>query len=107
MSLFSGINSSEGVITAGVQSAKLPRIVQRLRAWRRRNCLSQRAAAEVMQANDCPISLAMLKSWEQGRRAPGKMAERVLQIFLKHHPTIENPPKYGRWTDRQKDGQAG
>ena len=103
MSLFSGIDSSEDVITAGVPSAKLPRIVQRLRAWRRRNGLSQRAAAEVMQAHDCPVSISTLQAWEQGRHQPGKLAERMLGVFLKEHPIIENPPKYGRWT-RGKDG---
>jgi DNA-binding transcriptional regulator YiaG len=85
-----------GVSVPGEKKQKppLPMIVRQLRAWRHRNGLSQRAAAQVMQEHNCDILLATLQAWERGYRQPGRLAKKTLAAFLRAHPRIENPPVF-------------
>jgi transcriptional regulator with XRE-family HTH domain len=69
-------------------------VIEQLIEWRRRNGLSQRGAAEVMEARQCPISINQIQAWEQSKRVPPRLEVQVLQRFLSEHPTIENPPIY-------------
>jgi transcriptional regulator with XRE-family HTH domain len=69
-------------------------VIEELIEWRRRNRLSQRAASEVMQARQCPISINQIQAWEQSKRVPPRLETQVLQRFLVENPTIENPPMY-------------
>jgi DNA-binding transcriptional regulator YiaG len=73
---------------------KLPMIVRKLVSWRKKNGLSQRAAAVVMQERQCDILLSSLQAWEQGKRQPGRSAKKVLSTFLDRNPTVENPPVF-------------
>jgi transcriptional regulator with XRE-family HTH domain len=53
--------------------------VEKLKAWRAANKLSQRQAAAVMGMYDLPVSIPSIQSWEQGVRTPGKLAARALE----------------------------
>ena len=99
-------NTLETVITlTGVPRARLPRIIVRLRAWRKRNGLSQRAAAEVMTREGYRVGVGSIRAWEIGRSAPGELATRALEAFLDAHPVITDPPKYGRWVHRRREDE--
>jgi DNA-binding transcriptional regulator YiaG len=81
---------------------RLPAVIQRLKAWREANKLSQRQAVAVMQARECPITLSTLQAWERSWRSPGQLASKALVAFLSQYPTITDAPVYGRW--RKKAG---
>ena len=57
-------------------------VVEKLKAWRTANKLSQRQAAAVMGMHDLPVSIPSIQSWEQGVQTPGKLAARALETFL-------------------------
>jgi DNA-binding transcriptional regulator YiaG len=78
-------------------TAKLPAVVQKLKAWRKTNKLSQRQAAAVMNAHDLPVLLETLQRWEGGFRSPGRLISKVLEAFLRDHPSITDAPVFGRW----------
>jgi transcriptional regulator with XRE-family HTH domain len=71
--------------------------VEKLKAWRAANKLSQRQAAAVMGMYDLPVSIPSIQSWEQRVQTPGKLAARALETFLEQHPKIIDAPAYGRW----------
>jgi hypothetical protein len=99
------VNALQDVLTiGGVPRQNLPPIVKRLKAWRERNGLSQRATSEVMHKAGVPIKLSTIQNWESGRNTPGELSSTVLRTFLDAHPVIEDPPKYGRWKGYQKPG---
>jgi len=78
-------------------------VVEKLKAWRTANKLSQRQAAAVMGIQDLPVSIPAIQSWEQGVTSPGKLAARALETFLEQHPKIADAPKFGRWSVPNKD----
>ena len=69
-------------------------MVLKLRAWRRRNELSQRAAAEVMNDRGFKLRLSTLQTWERGYRKPSELISWGLGKWLEENPRIENPPRY-------------
>jgi len=91
------------MILGGAVKEGLPPVIQRLIAWRKRNNLSQRAAAVVMQAAGYQVRLSAIQHWETGIRTPSPLAGKALETFLDQHPTIQNPPRFGRWIDRRKE----
>ena len=80
--------------TLTVDPEALPPIIKRLKKWRDKNGLSQRAAVDVLRLHGLEVSLGTLQHWEQGVREPGKLASKAIRDFLTEHPTIENPPRY-------------
>ena len=71
-----------------VRSQQLPEIVRKLIAWRRRNGLSQRVAVRVLQRHFFRVSLASLRSWEQGRRLPMPQSAHLLRELLTRFPLV-------------------
>jgi DNA-binding transcriptional regulator YiaG len=65
--------------------------VQKLKAWRVRNGLSQANAVTVLQAHYFHLSPAALRAWEEGRRAPAPHTAQILERFLDDHPTVKAP----------------
>jgi DNA-binding transcriptional regulator YiaG len=65
--------------------------VQKLKAWRVRNGLSQANAVAVLQAHYFHLSPAALRAWEEGRRAPAAHTAQILERFLEDHPTVKAP----------------
>jgi DNA-binding transcriptional regulator YiaG len=51
---------------ADVRKSKIHPSVHKLKAWRKRNRLSQRAAVAVLQKHYFHITFASLRSWEEG-----------------------------------------
>src|SRR6516162_11558951 len=49
-------------------------VVERLKAWREANNLSQSQAVEVLVAAGLPAKLRTLQDWETGRRSPRGLA---------------------------------
>ena len=78
----------------GAVKEGLPPVIKRLVAWRKRNNLSRRGAAEVMKARGLPVPIRTLEGWEQGNHGPSAYSTLLLTAFLKEHPVIENPPYY-------------
>lgn len=78
-------------------------VVEKFKAWRAANKLSQRQAAAVMGMHDFPVSIPSIQSWEQGVQPPGKLAAKALEVFLERHPKITDAPVYGRWKSPNKD----
>jgi transcriptional regulator with XRE-family HTH domain len=64
-------------------------VIDELRAWRERNGLSQRQAAEVLVAGGVPVVLSTLARWEIGYRRPGRLAAALLKEFLKRHAKVK------------------
>ena len=56
-------------------------VVEKFKAWRTANKLSQRQAAAVMGMHDWPVSIPSIQSWEQGVQFPGKFATKALENF--------------------------
>jgi transcriptional regulator with XRE-family HTH domain len=78
-------------------------VVEKFKAWRTANKLSQRQAAAVMVMHDLPVSIPSIQSWEQGVQLPGMFAAKALETFLEQHPKITDAPVYGRWKSPNKD----
>ena len=73
---------------ADVRRSKIHPSVHKLKAWRKRNRLSQRAAVAVLQKHYFHITFASLRSWEEGRRSPHPHTAEILEKFLNDHPTV-------------------
>ena len=72
-------------------------VIQRLKAWRQDNNLSQSQAVEILLAAGLPVRVRTLQDWEIGRRAPRALAAAALEKFLDESPTVtpvpnRNPP---------------
>jgi transcriptional regulator with XRE-family HTH domain len=89
--------------TAAAGKERASAVIEKLKAWRTANKLSQRQAAAVMGMHDFPVSIPSIQSWEQGVQTPGKLAARALEAFLEQHPKITDAPAYGRWKSPNKD----
>jgi transcriptional regulator with XRE-family HTH domain len=62
--------------------SRLSPLIQRLKAWRKANDLSQPEAAGLLAEAGLPIALATLQQWEIGRRSPQSVTAAALQRFL-------------------------
>jgi transcriptional regulator with XRE-family HTH domain len=71
-------------------------LVKRLKAWRKKNGLSQRQAAEVMEARGVLVDVMTMKQWEQGRNRPGRLAGKLVGDFLERYPVITDAPVHGK-----------
>ena len=72
-------------------------IMQKLKAWRKRNGISQRAAVAIMDAGGVKLPLMTYQKYEGGFRTPGRFALAAIEGFVDAHPTVTDPPKFGRW----------
>jgi DNA-binding transcriptional regulator YiaG len=66
-------------------------VIERLKAWRETNNLSQAQAVEAMLAAGLPAKLKTLQGWEIGRHSPQPITAAALERFLDQHPTITHP----------------
>ena len=60
-------------------------VIERLKAWRQTNNLSQSEAVEVLLAAGLPVKLRTLQDWETGRRSPRPLSASALDRFLDEH----------------------
>ena len=66
-------------------------VIERLKAWRQANNLSQSQAVEVLLAAGLPVKLRTLQDWETGRRSPRPLSASALDRFLHENPAIIHP----------------
>lgn len=66
-------------------------VIERLKAWRQANNLSQSEAVEILLAAGLPVKVRTLQDWEIGRRSPRALAASALDRFLNERPTITHP----------------
>lgn len=71
-------------------------IVVQLKAWRERNGLTPRQAAAVLRRYNVPVAYSTLRGWEADGRPRELMVELIAKV-MKEHPTITDPPRFGRW----------
>ena len=62
-------------------------VIERLKAWRERNNLSQSQAVEVLQSAGLPAKLKTLQAWESGRNSPQPITAAALERFLDERPS--------------------
>src|SRR6266481_1465977 len=60
-------------------------VIERLKAWREANRLSQSETVEVLIAAGLPAKLRTLQDWETGRRSPRGLSTSALERFLDEH----------------------
>jgi DNA-binding transcriptional regulator YiaG len=66
-------------------------VIERIKAWRQANNLSQSAAVKVLLAAGLPVKLRTLQDWETGRRSPRPLSASALDRFLHENPAIIHP----------------
>jgi transcriptional regulator with XRE-family HTH domain len=81
----------EKLSTAPGQKTVAP-VVERLKAWREANNLSQSQAVKLLNAAGLPAKLKTLQGWEIGRHSPQAITAAALERFLDQHPTHPSPP---------------
>ena len=74
----------EKLSTTSGQMTDAP-VIERLKAWREANHLSQSQAVEVLVAAGLPAKLRTLQDWETGRRSPRGLSTSALERFLNEH----------------------
>jgi hypothetical protein len=72
------------------------KVVKMLAAWRKRNNLSPRQIGAMMQADGFPIQWRTIESWDYGK-VPSLYTANAVEAFIAAHPTVIDPPKFGRW----------
>jgi DNA-binding transcriptional regulator YiaG len=77
--------------SAKLRKGSIHPIVQKLKAWRARNRLSQPKAVAVLQKHYFHTTFASVRSWEEGRRSPHPHTAEILEKFLNDHPTVAAP----------------
>ena len=60
-------------------------VVERLKAWREANNLSQSQAVKLLNAAGLPAKLKTLQGWEIGRHSPQAITAAALERFLDQH----------------------
>ena len=73
------------------QKAVAP-VIERLKAWREANNLSQSQAVEALIVAGLPAKLKTLQGWEIGRHSPQPITAAALERFLDQHPANPSPP---------------
>jgi transcriptional regulator with XRE-family HTH domain len=61
---------------------RLSPLIERLKAWRTSNGLSQAQAVKILVGEGLPVALTTLQQWEIGRRSPQPVAVAALERFL-------------------------
>jgi transcriptional regulator with XRE-family HTH domain len=97
---FEKLKRSKDLATAKdlAETKRVDEVIRQLKAWRTRNNLSQRQAVFAMESRDCPVDIATLQQWEQGRSRPSNLAAKALETFLATYPTITDAPLYRKRT---------
>jgi transcriptional regulator with XRE-family HTH domain len=72
-------------------------IMQKLKAWRKKNGMSQRSAVKVLNDGGVKLPLATYQKYEGGFLNPGRWALAAIERFLDDHKTVTDPPTFGRW----------
>ena len=57
-------------------------VIERLKAWRERNNISQAQAVKLLQSAGLPARLKTLQAWESGRNSPQSITAAALERFL-------------------------
>ena len=60
-------------------------VIERLKAWREANNVSQSQAVDILIAAGLPAKLRTLQDWETGRRSPRGLYTSALERFLEEH----------------------
>jgi transcriptional regulator with XRE-family HTH domain len=81
-------------LLASQQRKTVAPVIERLKAWREANNLSQAQAVEVLLAAGLPAKLKTLQGWEIGRHSPQPITAAALEQFLDQHPKITHPPPH-------------
>jgi hypothetical protein len=89
-------------------ASQVEAVIKRLKKWRQKNSLSQRQAVAIMIEHVLPMELPekgsfTYQKWEGVFVKPNKFAIDALIKFIEAHPTIENPPVFGRWKNALPD----
>ena len=79
-------------------------IIERLKAWREANHLSQSQIVEVLTVAGLPAKLRTLQDWETGRRSPRGLSASALERFLSEHPAGITHPSSNRTLPPQSAG---
>jgi DNA-binding transcriptional regulator YiaG len=67
-------------------------VIERVKAWRAANNLSQSQAVNLLLAAGLPAKLRTLQAWEIGRHSPQPITSAALKRFLDEHPEVDNAP---------------
>jgi hypothetical protein len=81
----------EKLSTTSGQKTVAP-VIERLKAWRGSNNLSQSQAVKLLNAAGLPAKLKTLQGWEIGRHAPQAITAAALERFLDQHSTHPSLP---------------
>ena len=57
-------------------------VIERFKAWRERNNISQAQAVRLLQSAGLPARLKTLQAWESGRNSPQSITAAALERFL-------------------------
>jgi len=57
-------------------------VIERLKAWRERNNISQAQAVKLLQSAGLPARLKTLQAWESGRNSPQAITAAAIERFL-------------------------
>jgi DNA-binding transcriptional regulator YiaG len=79
-------------------------VIERLKAWREANNLSQSQTVEVLIAAGLPAKLRTLQDWETGRRSPRGLSTSALERFLNEYPRGITHPFSNRTPPPQSAG---
>jgi DNA-binding transcriptional regulator YiaG len=60
-------------------------VIERFKAWRESNNLSQLEAVDVLLAAGLPANIRTLQAWEIGRHSPQAITAAALELFLDEH----------------------
>ena len=80
----------EKLSTTSGQKTVAP-VVERLKAWRQANNLSQSQAVELLIAAGLPAKLKTLQGWESERHSPHPITAAALAQFLDQHSAHPTP----------------
>ncbi len=69
-------------------------VIERLKAWREANNLSQSQAVQILLAAGLPAKVRTLQAWEIGRHSPQAITAAALERFLDEHPKIDHRPHF-------------
>jgi DNA-binding transcriptional regulator YiaG len=72
---------------------KVAPIIERLKAWRAANNLSQSQAVQILLAVGLPAKVRTLQAWEVGRHSPQAITAAALERFLDENPKVDQLPR--------------
>jgi len=78
-------------ISGSRQNKTIAPVIQKLKAWREANNLSQAQAVVVLVAAGLPANVKTLQGWEIGRHSPQPITAAALARFLEKNPNVSHP----------------